>query len=132
VVPGCKVENDAYEEVFPMSVSYHEPPEELSVRTRDLHRALTSLTEELQAIDWYEHRIDATADNELKAILAHNRDEEVEHASMLLEYLRRQVPAFDTNLRQFLFTSAPIAHDADQPGAGREPSADLGIGPLRP
>jgi hypothetical protein len=66
------------------SAGYHEPVEQLSSKTRDMHRAIVSLMEELEAVDWYNQRADACADPDLKAILAHNRDEEKEHASMLL------------------------------------------------
>ncbi len=90
---------------------YHEPVEELSDETRDLHRAVVSLIEELEAVDWYDQRVDASKDAELKAILAHNRDEEKEHASMLLEWIRRKDPAFDKELRDYLFTEKPIAHE---------------------
>jgi len=69
---------------------YHEPLDELSEETRDMHRAITSLMEELEAVDWYNQRVDACRNKELKAILAHNRDEEKEHASMVLEWIRRQ------------------------------------------
>jgi len=89
---------------------YHEPIEELSDETRDFHRAITSLMEELEAVDWYNQRVDACKDKELKAILAHNRDEEIEHAAMVLEWIRRRNPVFDTELRNFLFTEKPIAH----------------------
>jgi ferritin-like protein len=90
---------------------YHEPIEELSDETRDMHRAITSLMEELEAVDWYNQRVDATSDAELKAILAHNRDEEKEHASMVLEWIRRRDPTFDKELRDFLFTDKPITHE---------------------
>lgn len=90
--------------------SYHEPIEELSDETRDLHRAIVSLMEELGAIDWYHQRIDACKDKDLSAILAHNRDEEKEHAAMLLEWIRRKDAAFDKEFKDFLFTDKPIAH----------------------
>ena len=90
---------------------YHEPVEELSSETRDMHRAIVSLMEELEAVDWYNQRVDACANPELKAILAHNRDEEKEHAAMVLEWIRRQDPSFDKELRDFLFTEKVIAHD---------------------
>ncbi len=93
------------------SVGYHEPVDELSDETRDLHRAVVSLIEELEAVDWYNQRVDASKDAELKAILAHNRDEEKEHASMLLEWIRRKDPTFDKELRDYLFTKKPIAHE---------------------
>ena len=90
---------------------YHEPVEELSSETRDMHRAIVSLMEELEAVDWYNQRVDACANPELKAILAHNRDEEKEHAAMVLEWIRRQDPSFDKELRDYLFTEKVIAHD---------------------
>lgn len=89
---------------------YHEPIEELSDETRDMHRAITSLMEELEAVDWYNQRVDACKDEELKRILAHNRDEEIEHAAMVLEWIRRQNSVFDAELKDFLFTDKPIAH----------------------
>ena len=90
---------------------YHEPIEELTEETRDMHRAITSLMEELEAVDWYNQRVDACKDEALKAILSHNRDEEKEHASMVLEWIRRKDPAFDTELREYLFTDTTIAHE---------------------
>ena len=89
---------------------YHEPIGELSADTRDMHRAITSLMEELEAVDWYNQRVDACTDDELRAILAHNRDEEKEHAAMVLEWIRRKDPTFDSELKGYLFTDAPIAH----------------------
>ncbi|NND47836.1 MAG: ferritin [Woeseiaceae bacterium] len=89
---------------------YHEPIEELSAETRDMHRAITSLMEELEAVDWYNQRVDACHDKDLKAILAHNRDEEKEHAAMVLEWIRRKDKTFEKELRDFLFTDRPIAH----------------------
>ena len=89
---------------------YHEPIEELSAETRDMHRAITSLMEELEAVDWYNQRVDACQDKDLKAILAHNRDEEKEHAAMVLEWIRRKDTTFEKELRNFLFTDKPIAH----------------------
>lgn len=90
---------------------YHEPVNELSSETRDMHRALVSLMEELQAVDWYNQRVEACADRELKAILAHNRDEEKEHASMVLEWIRRKDPGFSKQLKDYLFTAGQIAHE---------------------
>jgi len=89
---------------------YHEPINELSDETRDMHRAIVSLMEELEAVDWYNQRVDACKDEDLKAILAHNRDEEKEHAAMVLEWIRRKDPSFDHELRDYLFTDKPIAH----------------------
>ena len=90
------------------SSGYHEPIEELSEGTRDMHRAIVSLMEELEAIDWYNQRTDACKDVELKAILQHNRDEEKEHASMLLEWIRRRDPKLSGELKDYLFTEKPI------------------------
>lgn len=90
---------------------YHEPIEELSDETRDMHRAIISLMEELEAVDWYNQRIDVCKDKELAAILKHNRDEEKEHAAMVLEWIRRKDPKFDDELKDYLFTEEPIAHD---------------------
>jgi len=93
------------------SVGYHEPIEELSDETRDMHRAIVSLMEELEAVDWYNQRADACKDAELKTILEHNRDEEKEHASMVLEWIRRSDPRFSKELQDYLFTDKPIAHE---------------------
>jgi len=90
------------------SEGYHEPVEKLSKETMDMHRAIVSLMEELEAVDWYNQRVDACADPELNAILAHNRDEEKEHAAMLLEWIRRRDPKFDHELKDALFKEGPI------------------------
>ena len=90
---------------------YHEPVEELSDETRDMHRAIISLMEELEAVDWYNQRVDACKDPELKSILAHNRDEEKEHAAIVLEWIRRRDKTFSHELKEFLFTDKPITHD---------------------
>lgn len=87
---------------------YHEPIEKLSAQTMDMHRAITSLVEELEAVDWYNQRFDACTDPELKRILAHNRDEEKEHASMLLEWIRRRDPKMNHELHEALFKAGPI------------------------
>lgn len=92
------------------SVGYHEPIEALSAETRDMHRAIVSLMEELEAVDWYNQRADACQDAELKAILEHNRDEEKEHAAMVLEWIRRKDARFSKELKDYLFTEKPIAH----------------------
>ena len=83
---------------------YHEPVSELSAETRDTHRAIVSLMEELEAVDWYNQRVDACRDEGLERILAHNRDEEKEHAAMVLEWIRRRDPAFDSELKEYLFS----------------------------
>ena len=90
---------------------YHEPIDEMTDATRDMHRAITSLMEELEAIDWYNQRVDACIDDDLASILAHNRDEEKEHAAMVLEWIRRNDPAFDKELRDYLFTTESLSHD---------------------
>ena len=90
------------------SASFHEPLDKLSTTTQDMHRALVSLQEELEAVDWYQQRADACADDDLKAILLHNMDEEIEHATMVLEWLRRHHPGFGKHLRTYLFTSQAI------------------------
>jgi ferritin-like protein len=93
--------------------SYHEPINELSDVTRDMHRAISSLMEELEAVDWYNQRVDACTDPELKQILEHNRDEEKEHAAMVLEWIRRQDSTFDHELKDYLFSEGPIGHHHD-------------------
>lgn len=92
------------------SVGYHEEIKDLSDETRDMHRAIVSLMEELEAIDWYNQRADACKDADLKAILEHNRDEEKEHASMVLEWIRRKDPKFSGELKDYLFTKKSITH----------------------
>lgn len=83
---------------------YHEPIEELTDSVRDMHRAIESLMEELEAVDWYAQRVSACKDSELREILQHNADEEKEHAAMVLEWIRRKDPKMDKNLRKYLFT----------------------------
>ena len=90
------------------SDTYHEPLELLSEDTKNTHRAIVSLMEELEAIDWYEQRAEACTDPELRAVLTHNKNEEVEHAMMTLEWLRRKVPVFDDNIGTYLNSSGPI------------------------
>ena len=110
---------------------YHESVEQLRAETREMHRALRSLIEELEAIDWYAQRIDASDDAELAAVLTHNRDEEKEHACMVLEWIRRHDAKFDEFLRQYLFRPGAIEdehEDATRPAAG---AGTLGIGSLR-
>jgi ferritin-like protein len=111
------------------SEGFHESEERLSAGTRDLHRAIVSLMEELEAIDWYQQRVDATDDGELREILAHNRDEEKEHAAMVLEWIRRRDPVFDTRLREYLFTEGRIvgreeALTGRNGGTGTAPAAN--------
>ncbi|MDY7103567.1 MAG: ferritin-like domain-containing protein [Actinomycetota bacterium] len=124
------------------SAELHESPDELSPETIDRHRAIVSFQEEAEAADWYDQRVDATKDAELAAILAHNRDEEKEHAAMLLEWIRRHDAVWDDQLRTYLFTDGPIL-EAEEEAMGRNGggggdgggssggSGDLGIGSLR-
>jgi ferritin-like protein len=119
-----------------MSTVYHESG--LSPEAQDVHRALASLIEELEAIDWYNQRADVTRDEALKAILLHNRNEEIEHATMALEWLRRRIANFDQELRTYLFTSAPVTEveetaggpdgGKDEPKQAGSSSGSLGIG----
>ena len=118
-----------------MSTVYNESG--LSQEAQEVHRALASLIEELEAVDWYNQRADVAQDQELKAILLHNRNEEIEHASMALEWLRRLMPKFDTELKTYLFTTGPITaieggeeggETSSNPGGGSPPSGSLGIG----
>lgn len=90
------------------SDTYHEALELLSEPTKDMHRAIVSLCEELEAIDWYAQRAEATKDASLRAVLVHNKNEEIEHAMMNLEWIRRASPEFDKNIRTYLLTTAPI------------------------
>lgn len=94
---------------------YHEPVDDLSDETMDMHRAIVSLMEELEAVDWYNQRVDACKDEQLKKILIHNRDEEKEHAAMVLEWIRRRDPKLDGELKDYLFTDTPITHEQEQP-----------------
>ena len=90
------------------SESLHIAREQLSAEARLLHYAITSLKEELDAVDWYRQRADDTEDAALREVLLHNMREEVEHASMLLEWLRRNNADFEKFLRTYLFTEAPL------------------------
>lgn len=110
----------------------HEDREKLGSEILDRHRAISTIMEELEAIDWYDQRIKASSDAELQAVLAHNRNEEKEHASMLLEWLRRHDSELDAHLRTYLFSHGPIreAESINQTSAGRA-DGSLGIGCLR-
>lgn len=128
------------------SESLHESPELISETTKNMHRAIVTLIEELEAVDWYQQRADACSDDALRAVLVHNKNEEIEHAMMTLEWIRRQSPEFDKQLRTYLFTEAPITGieevDTGQDGghghaggAGKAAAApgrgSLGIGSLK-
>ena len=96
-------------------MQYHEPYEHLSTETKDMTRAFKSLIEEFEAVDWYNQRMDVASDPELKAILKHNRDEELEHAAMTLEWLRRRMPELNDELRENLFKEGDITgHHGDE------------------
>ena len=113
---------------------YHEPPTELEPADRDIARALNSLKEEIEAVDWYHQRAAVCADDELRKILLHNRDEEIEHAAMALEWCRRVIPELDAVLRTYLFSEGSIT-ELESAGQGPEqatPPGKLGIGNLAP
>jgi ferritin-like protein len=126
------------------SENLHEPREQLSAETVDLHRGIVSLMEELEAVDWYQQRAEACTDPELRAVLIHHRNEEIEHAIMNLEWLRRREPQFAAMCRTYLFTEAPLTEVEDQAESGEQepaapestvpragPGGSLGIGSLR-
>jgi uncharacterized protein len=100
------------------STSLHEPAEQLSEETQDLHRALVSLQEELEAVDWYQQRAEGCTDRALRDILRHNMREEIEHASMLLEWLRRRNSDFEQTLRSYLFSEVSIT-EAEESATGK-------------
>ena len=108
---------------MPASTTLHEHSEELTARTIDVHRAIVSLIEELEAVDWYNQRSEAAKDPQLKAILQHNRDEEIEHASMTLEWIRRNVAKFDDALKLYLFTQGDITAIEENVKQGSEEPA---------
>ena len=120
------------------SESLHESPDQLSEETKDMHRAIVSLMEELEAVDWYQQRAEACSDDELRSVLTHNKNEEIEHAMMVLEWIRRQQPVFDKNMNTYLRSVGPIteveaqavADGATSTPAG-SPSTSLGIGSLK-
>ena len=117
------------------SATLHESPEVLKPETIDRHRAIVSLMEELEAVDWYDQRVQAATDDDLRAILAHNRDEEKEHAMMVLEWLRRRDPALDEHMRTYLFSKGSVLEIESAAGASEAGAASadgsLGIGSLR-
>ena len=116
------------------SVGYHEPLELLSERTRNMHRAIVSLMEELEAIDWYQQRAEACSDQQLKDILLHNKNEEIEHAMMVLEWIRRHDGDFGERMKTYLFTELPITSiekAAEGAASAGAPSTTLGIGALK-
>lgn len=117
------------------SASFHEDVAQLKPETQDKHRAIVSIMEELEAVDWYDQRVDAALDTELAEILAHNRDEEKEHAAMLIEWLRRRDSGFDERLKTYLFTDEPVldveAAAEEAAGAAAKSDGSLNIGSLK-
>ena len=121
------------------SAGYHESLDKLRAETLDNHRALTSMQEELEAADWYDQRVDAATDQDLKDILGHNRDEEKEHFAMLLEWYRRRDVTMNAHLKEYLFTTGSLVMREQAGGGGGEGGADsaagsggsLGIGSLK-
>ncbi|TYB85021.1 MAG: hypothetical protein FXF54_11980 [Kosmotoga sp.] len=107
-------------------IMYHEDLNELSEKAKDISRALNSLKEEIEAVDWYNQRADVTKDEEVKAIVEHNRDEEIEHATMIIEWLRRNMPAWDEELKTYLFTEGSIT-EIEENGEGESSGNDLGL-----
>ena len=116
-----------------MSEYYHEPVEDLDEKTRNYTRALNSIKEEIDAIDWYNQRVVASKDPELKKVMAHNRDEEIEHAVMTLEWVRRNFPEWNDAMKTYLFTEKPITEIEEDEDADDDTSesGDLGIGSLK-
>jgi ferritin-like protein len=110
---------------------YHEPYQELSKETRDITRAIKSLIEEFEAVDWYNQRMSVTEDESLREILKHNRDEELEHAAMALEWLRRRIPELDDELKENLFKEGPIGHHDEAEDEAEETQKSLNIGKLK-
>jgi ferritin-like protein len=108
------------------SAGVHEPREQLKPETLNIHRALVSLMEELEAIDWYRQRADACSDEQLRAILEHNMNEEIEHASMVLEWLRRNVPKIDEALKTYLFTTGDVTRLEEAATTGEGAPRDNG------
>lgn len=113
--------------------AYHESEEVLSDKTKDITRMLNSLKEEVEAVDWYNQRVDATNNQEVKKVLAHNRDEEIEHAVMTIEWLRRNMDGWDEELKTYLFTNLPITEveEAAEDGEENNSSNGLDIGDLK-
>ena len=121
------------------SESLHEPLDVLSEATKNMHRAIVSLGEELEAVDWYQQRAEACTDDELRAILTHNKNEEIEHAMMVLEWIRRHSPNFDEQIGTYIKSTGPIVQvesgamgrAGSEEGASSAPSTSLGIGSLK-
>ena len=116
------------------SDSYHESHDLLTEETRNMHRAIVSLKEELEAIDWYQQRADVCSDPQLKDVLLHNRNEEIEHAAMLMEWIRRHDQHFNEMMRTYLFTEQPVTgieRGAERGGTAASATEALGIGSMK-
>jgi len=116
------------------SDAYHESLDLLTEETRNMHRAIVSLKEELEAIDWYQQRADACSDPQLKGVLLHNKNEEIEHATMLLEWIRRHDGHFNEMMREYLFTEPAITDiekGAETNGPAPAAAETLGIGSMK-
>ena len=115
------------------SDTYHESLDLLTADRANMHRPIVSLTEELEAIDWYQQRADACSDPQLKDVLLHNKNEETEHATMLMEWIRRPNDHFSEMMRKYLFTEQPITgieKGAETDGPAPANAATLGIGSM--
>ncbi len=112
------------------STTLHEPAEVIGSDVVDRHRAIVSIGEELEAVDWYDQRAAATTDDALRSVLEHNRDEEKEHAMMTLEWLRRHDATLDRHMRTYLFTEAPITEIEAEAEESDGDGAEIGDGDL--
>lgn len=110
---------------------YHEPVELLDEKALDITRALNSLKEEIEAVSWYNERVVASKDEELKKIMAHNRDEEIEHAVMTIEWLRRNMDKWDEELKTYLFKEGSISELHNGEESTEEDAKGLNIGDLK-
>ena len=112
-------------------MAYSEPYDALDEKTREISRAITSLREELEAVDWYNQRVATSKDQSLKEIMAHNRDEEIEHAAMTIEWLRRNMDKWDDELRDYLFTSGSLIEVEEGGASASSEMASLSIGDMK-
>ena len=112
-------------------MAYSEPYDALDEKTREISRAITSLREELEAIDWYNQRVATSKDTSLKEVMAHNRDEEIEHAAMTIEWLRRNMDKWDDELRDYLFTSGSLIAVEEGGASEATDESSLSIGTMK-
>lgn len=113
------------------SEAFHEPLGALSEATKEMHRAIVSLIEELEAIDWYQQRAEACSDAELREILLHHREEEIEHAMMNLEWIRRNDATFREKVAAYVNAAGPITAIEAARRAGEPERRALAIGSLK-